>query len=84
MTPEQRKHFEFVRDEMHGEPKQEDYLSKAYRLANELRRHLAIAPAPQQRTWVGLTDDDLKKHYQNNEWLEGARWAEAKLKEKST
>ena len=23
MTPEQRKHFEFVRDEMHGEPKQE-------------------------------------------------------------
>mgnify|MGYP000726945059 CR=1 FL=1 len=23
MTPEQRKHFEFVRDEMHGKPKQE-------------------------------------------------------------
>jgi len=37
---------------------QEEYLSKAYRLANELRCHLAIAPAP-QRTWVGLTDEEL-------------------------
>ena len=35
------------------ESEQEDYLSKAYRLANELLCHLAIAPAP-QRTWVEL------------------------------
>jgi hypothetical protein len=40
------------------EPEHEEYLSKAYRLANELRCHLAIAPAP-QRTWVGLTDEEL-------------------------
>jgi hypothetical protein len=37
----------------------------------------------QQRTWVGLTAGDLKFNYQNNEWLEGVRWAEAKLKEKN-
>lgn len=37
----------------------EGYLQKAYRLANELRSHLSIAPA--QRTWVGLTDDEIKE-----------------------
>jgi len=26
MTPEQRKHFEFVRDEMHGEPQQQKHV----------------------------------------------------------
>jgi len=66
------------------EPEQEEYLSKAYRLANELRCHLAIAPAP-QRTWVGLTWSDIP-----NEWvgkvafMEGAKWAAAKLNEKNT
>jgi hypothetical protein len=42
-----------------GEPKQEEYLSKAYRLANELRCHLAIAPAPQQRK--PLTDEQIEQ-----------------------
>ena len=41
-----------------SKPQQEEYLSKAYRLANELRCHLSIAPAP-QRTWVGLAKDEM-------------------------
>jgi len=73
------------------EPKQEEYLSKAYRLANDLRCHLAIAPAPQpaQKPWVGLTDRE-----KSNLWLESraaiprfhtyATLVEAKLKDKNT
>jgi len=39
----------------------------------------------QQRTWVGLTDDDMKDHRTHNfDFIHGARWAEAKLKEKNT
>jgi hypothetical protein len=72
-----------------GEPRQEDYLSKAYRLANELRCHLAIAPAPQQRTWVGLTLDERMELAQDVDWAAGAyceyaEVVEAKLKEKNT
>jgi hypothetical protein len=56
-----------------GEPKQEDYLSKAYRLANELRCHLAIAPAQQEQgepvAWMTINaygeEDDI--HYENPE-----------------
>lgn len=71
------------------QPKQEEYLSKAYRLANELRCHLAIAPAP-QRTWVGLTNNDLQPIAEEYRILFGswvhdfARAIEAKLKEKNT
>jgi len=73
--------------ESHSQPKQEDYLSKAYRLANELRCHLAISPAPQQqRTWVGLTDDEVGNlsdfAYANDE--EFVRNVEKHLKEKNT
>ena len=35
----------------------ESYSQKAYRLANELRSYLSIAPP--QRTWVGLTDEEI-------------------------
>jgi len=68
-----------------GEPKQEDYLSKAYRLANELRCHLAIAPAPQHRKWVDLTGEELETLLSENRSLTlGAIWAVAdKLKEKN-
>ena len=75
------------------EPEQEEYLSKAYRLANELRCHLAIAPAP-QRTWVGLTDEEIWKAVSRigtsdsdvNPYakLADARAIEAKLKEKNS
>jgi hypothetical protein len=73
-----------------GEPRQEDYLSKAYRLANELRCHLAIAPAPQQRTWVGLTDEEIDELHgspmelEHSGALKWVRIIEAKLKEKNT
>ena len=68
------------------QPKQEDYLSKAYRLANELRCHLAIAPAPQHRKWVDLTGEELETLLSENRPLSlGAIWAVAdKLKEKNT
>ena len=69
---------------------EEEYLSKAYRLANELRCHLAIAPAP-QRTWVGLTDEDRAEILNRKWWnfedefdVDGfLRLAEDKLKEKN-
>ena len=34
--------------EIYKKPDEEEYLAKAYRMANELRCHLAIAPAPQR------------------------------------
>jgi hypothetical protein len=53
-----------------------------------LRCHLAIAPAP-QRTWVGLTNNDLQPIAEEYRILFGswvhdfARAIEAKLKEKN-
>ena len=42
-------------------------------------------PAAAQRTWVGLTDEDMKDPKTHNfDFIYGARWAEAKLKEKNT
>jgi len=67
---------------------QEEYLSKAYRLANELRCHLAIAPAP-QRTWVGLTDEQIadylgdEYHAMTESELRFFRLGEAAAKEKN-
>ena len=41
--------------------------------------------APLQRPWVGLTDEDMNDHRtQNFDFIYGARWAEAKLKERNT
>jgi len=65
----------------------EDYLQKAYRLANELRSHLSIAPA--QRTWVGFTESEIKTSppysiaRDKGCFHAGVLWAEAKLKEKN-
>ena len=36
---------------------------------------------PPQRPWVGLTDEDFCD--QDHEWIAGASWAEAKLKERN-
>ena len=61
----------------------EGYLQKAYRLANELRSHLLIAPP--QRTWVGLTQEE--KHairYSHMTSAEFIEVIEAKLKDKNT
>jgi len=41
-------------------------------------------PIYAQRTWVGLTDEDMKDPRTHNfDFIHGARWAEAKLKEKN-
>ena len=38
-----------------------------------------------QRPWVGLTDEDMNEPRTHNfDFIHGARWAEAKLKEKNT
>jgi hypothetical protein len=40
---------------------------------------------PQQRTWVGLTWHDVPNEWVGNvSFMEGAKWAETKLKEKHT
>ena len=74
----------------------EEYLSKAYRLANELKCHLAIAPAtqPAQTPWVGLADAEVFELFRHEgtadsdinplKLLADARRIEAKLKEKNT
>jgi len=37
-----------------------------------------------KRPWVGLTDDDMKDPKTHNfDFIYGARWAEAKLKERN-
>jgi len=79
--------------EIYKKPDEEEYLSKAYRLANELQCHLATAPTPQRSessgkpsAWVGLTKDEV------DSWnlpdhptvFEFAQFIEAKLKEKNT
>jgi len=43
----------------------EDYLSKAYRLANELRRHLSVAPAAQRQR---LTDEEIGRLTADPRW----------------
>ena len=38
----------------------------------------------ESREWVGLTDEDMKDHKTHNfDFIHGARWAEAKLKDKN-
>ena len=38
-----------------------------------------------QRIWVELTSDDMKNEKTHNfDFIDGARWAEAKLKEKNS
>ena len=68
------------------EPDEEEYLAKAYRMANELRCHLAIAPAP-QRTWVGLTDEEvfeIHKKVDSMQYLTFGKAIEARLKKLNT
>jgi hypothetical protein len=38
-----------------------------------------------EQDWVGLTDEDMSENRTHNfDFIHGARWAEAKLKEKNT
>ena len=74
------------------------YLSSGGLFNPELADHLAVRnllmecrDALAQRTWVGLTDEEIRKakhhmvegayHYS---FKQGAEWAEAKLKEKNS
>jgi hypothetical protein len=55
------------------------------------RHEVALYTTPQQRTWVGLDPEEIRKtnhhmvdgayHYS---FKQGAEWAESKLKEKNT
>ena len=40
--------------------------------------------APPQRTWVGLTLEDMETTHWSPDFRAGAKWAAAKLKEKNT
>ena len=51
-------------------------------LADKIVGLLTGNTAPPQREWQGLTDEDVGTV--SDEFLEGALWAEAKLKEKNT
>jgi hypothetical protein len=46
----------------------------------------ALYTDPPQRTWVGIPEEDLKQGDESFfvAWREGARWADAYLKEKNT
>lgn len=46
-------------------------------------RALPLYTAPQPRQWQGLTVNDLSELGNNTEWLAGAQWADAKLREKN-
>ena len=45
---------------------------------------IAIKEALAQRTWVGLTDVEWEMTHWSPDFRAGAKWAEAKLKEKNT
>jgi hypothetical protein len=48
---------------------------------------IPLYTTPPQRTWVGLTDEEIKEGESKEElghgFIQGALWAEAKLKEKN-
>ena len=49
---------------------------------------MLVYTTPPQRTWVGLTDEEIKQGESKEElghgFIQGALWAEATLKEKNT
>jgi len=85
----------------HPQPKQEQGEPVAYLCENAVGhkyfrwkkpsstyKPIALYTTPQQRTWVGLTDEEIKEGESKEElghgFIQGALWAEAKLKEKNT
>ena len=60
--------------------KLKDIEIELHRLKNALE--MANKALDSQRTWVGLTDDDLEGINANHRVI--AKWAESKLKEKNT
>ena len=67
-----------------GEFAELDAKSKAKRIGGTCVAY-PLYTAPVQRTWVGLTDEDMKDPKTHIlDFIYGARWAEAKLKERNT
>lgn len=61
MTPEQRKHFEYVRDVMHGD--EEKIIKRNMNLQMNLAGIRTDFEEATQRTWVGLTDEQLRTEF---------------------
>ncbi len=63
------------------------YESKQEKMCRKCGQVHAEAISPPQRTWVGLTDEEIKegesKEEQGYGFIQGALWAEATLKEKN-
>ena len=58
-------------------------------IADKQFKHASLLyTTPPQRTWVGLTDEEIKQGESKEElghgFIQGALWAEAALKEKNT
>jgi hypothetical protein len=80
----------------YAQPKQEPsghFLDFAYsdsiayvHVYDQFRKGQQFYKALPQRTWVGIPEQDLKQGDESFfvAWREGARWAEAKLKERNT
>ena len=50
---------------------------------NERQLGIQMQPAQPSKPWVGLVWGDLPEDGHNHDFLRGATWAEAKLKEKN-
>jgi len=54
-------------------------------LVDNWPQNCLLYTTPPQRTWVGLTWSDIPNEWVGNiPFMEGAKWAEAKNKEKNT
>ena len=45
---------------------------------------IPLYTSPPQRTWVGLTDEQMETTHWSPDFRAGAKWAEAKLEDKNT
>ena len=73
-----------------GEPTREelDVFMRTWQRASQATRK-ALAEQPAQRTWQGLTDEEIEQGCKESwvaeqAWQSAVWWAEAKLKEKNT
>ena len=62
-----------------SEASQENYKAEAQMWVEKLR-----TSPPASKQWVGLVMGELPEDGHNNDFLRGAAWAEAKLREKNS
>ena len=66
------------------EQNREAWLDSVCALLRQAHDVLSMSSLPPKRQWVGLHLDDIPETFVGDwSFLEGARWAEAKLKEKN-